>query len=145
MLDKSRQGTRNRAAGNTWNRACVIYLRRWWPTAERQLHSHRSDVGGIGDLAIECTIEPWAQIWKKLRQAEADSGGLPFMVWKKHNRAPSDPGDSNRGEADPGEAAVVFRARTIFPLLARLEQLELDAAEAKLGPEIRNDPPEAQR
>lgn len=119
MLDKSRQGTRNRTAGNTWNRGCVVYLRRWWQTAERQLHSHRSDVGGIGDLAIECTIEPWAQIWKKLRQAEDDAQGLPFMVWKKHNRAPGDV-----GEGDPGEAAVVFRARVIFPLLHRLEELE---------------------
>ena len=131
----SRAATRNRTAGHNWNRAAVLYLRQWWPTAERQLHAGRGDIGGIGDLVVECTIEPWAQIWKKLRQAESDADHenrsalvppLPFCVWKKPNRGAGEPAD-----ADPGQAAVIFRASVIFPLLARLAELERDDAERK--------------
>jgi hypothetical protein len=122
VIDKARQGTRNRTAGLGFNRGTVIFLRPWWPAAERQLHAHRSDIAGIGDLAVETTIEPWAQIWKKMRQAQADAerrGVGIYCVVKKHNRAPGDP-----GSADPGEAAAVFRAKVIFPALARLQWLE---------------------
>ena len=128
----SRAATRNRTAGHNWNRAAVLYLRQWWPAAERQLHAGRGDIGGIGNLVVECTIEPWAQIWKKLRQAEHDAqaeddwkwepgrpAAVPFCVWKKPNRGAGEPAG-----ADPGQAAVIFRASVIFPLLARLEQLE---------------------
>ena len=155
----SRAATRNRTAGHNWNRAAVLYLRQWWPTAERQLHAGRGDIGGIGDLVVECTIEPWAQIWKKLRQAENDTSADPawvkhcghcrakhetgqecgvrdcrgcwlvplrrdpFCVWKKPKRGAGEPAD-----ADPGQAAVIFRASVIFPLLARLAELEAAAS-----------------
>ena len=124
MVDRARQGRRNRTAGLNWNRACVLYLRNWWPSAERQLREHRSDLDGIGDIGIETTIEPWAQLWKKMAQAESDAHarGLDvWCVWKKRNREPGERGD---GATDPARAAVIFEARVIFPQLARLEWLE---------------------
>jgi hypothetical protein len=141
-VDKARQGTRNRTAGLAWMQAGVRYLRTWWPSAERQLHAGRADVAGVGDIAIEMTTEPWAKLWTKLEQAERDSlrpdllggHGIPFCVWKKHNRRDDGVG---LGPVDPGEGAVIFRARVIFPLLARLEQLEreLDTATEMLAGE----------
>jgi hypothetical protein len=145
VVDKARQGTRNRTAGLAWMQAGVRYLRTWWPSAERQLHAGRADIAGVGDLMVEMTTEPWAKLWVKLDQAERDATTLvpptrpgivgsvqhaawtmPFCVWKKHNRRDDGVG---LGPVDPGEGAVIFRARVIFPLLARLEELEQYAAE----------------
>jgi hypothetical protein len=147
-VDKARQGTRNRTAGLAWMQAGVRYLRTWWPSAERQLHAGRADIAGVGDLMVEMTTEPWAKLWVKLDQAERDANGpaisapgqpvyyaaVPFCVWKKHNRRDDGVG---LGPVDPGEGAVIFRARVIFPLLARLEQLEreLDTATEMLAGE----------
>jgi hypothetical protein len=143
-VDKARQGTRNRTAGLAWMQAGVRYLRTWWPSAERQLHAGRADIAGVGDLMVEMTTEPWAKLWVKLDQAERDAQRdvlpagtwvtLPFCVWKKHNRRDDGVG---LGPVDPGEGAVIFRARVIFPLLARLEQLEreLDTATEMLAGE----------
>jgi hypothetical protein len=137
VVDKARQGTRNRTAGLAWMQAGVRYLRTWWPSAERQLHAGRADIAGVGDLMVEMTTEPWAKLWVKLDQAERDAvaetigaagpeHAVPFCVWKKHNRRDDGVG---LGPVDPGEGAVIFRARVIFPLLARLEELEQYAAE----------------
>jgi hypothetical protein len=136
VVDKARQGTRNRTAGLAWMQAGVRYLRTWWPSAERQLHAGRADIAGVGDLMVEMTTEPWAKLWVKLDQAERDAAPIgavivprpapiPFCVWKKHNRRDDGVG---LGPVDPGEGAVIFRARVIFPLLARLEELEREAA-----------------
>jgi hypothetical protein len=179
VVDKARQGTRNRTAGLAWMQAGVRYLRTWWPSAERQLHAGRADIAGVGDLMVEMTTEPWAKLWVKLDQAERDMqsrwpanhtlqlmddpaarvcgecetrcepGGpcaccwdgvpssgrrdweVPFCVWKKHNRRDDGVG---LGPVDPGEGAVIFRARVIFPLLARLEELERRELAAESGP-----------
>lgn len=123
-LDKARQGTRNRSAGNNWNRACVTYLRRWWPGSERQLHAGRNDIAGIGDIAIEATIEPWQQLWKKMFQSQLDARARKidlWCVWKKHNRM--DDGEG-LGPQDPGKGAVIFLAEVIFPVLAEYEILQ---------------------
>jgi hypothetical protein len=129
VADKVRQGKRNRTAGLNWNRACVVFLRTiGWPAAERQLFEHRSDIGGIGDIAVETTIEPWSQIWVKMAQAEGDArrrGLDAWCVWKKHNRR--DDG-KELGAVNPGKALVIFPAEIIWPLLFRLEQLEASAA-----------------
>jgi hypothetical protein len=139
VVDKARQGTRNRTAGLAWMQAGVRYLRTWWPSAERQLHERRADVAGVGDLVIEMTTEPWVKIWAKLDQAQRDAvllspqpaDPLPHCVWKKHNRRDDGVG---LGPVDPGEGAVIFRARVIFPLLARLEELERRELAAESGP-----------
>lgn len=86
-VDASTQGRRNRRNGNDWMHDCVLYLQQHGaPNADRTTGAHSNDITGVGDVAIECTIEPWEKMWKKARQAAADAQarGLDrWVIWKK--------------------------------------------------------------
>jgi hypothetical protein len=111
----------NRRAGRAWELACLRHLRiHGWPGAERHNDKHASDIVGVWDIALECTLASWDKIHMKVRQAEADATrrGLPYWcVWKKSN-----------GKADPGEGLVVLPAHVFFGLVARLESAEAKEA-----------------
>ena len=127
VRNRSAEGKRNRGAGLRWNRECVVFLRNWWPSAERELNFHSNDITGIGDIAVETTIEPWQQIWKKVAQARHDARrrGLDFYcVWKKHNREAG----AAPGSAGPGSGAILIPAEVFWPMWAELERHRAAAA-----------------
>lgn len=121
-----RQGLRNKNAGKKWQQDCASWLRvNGWPSAGYEIRNHSGDLTGTWDLSVECTITGWDKLWIKLGQAlkDAQERGLSdFCVWKKRT-----------GTTDPGNGAVIMRAREFFPLIMRLEKLEhadLEAADA---------------
>ena len=66
--------------------ACSAYVReRGAPYADLMNRKHATDLTGVGDVAIECTLTDWGQIGRKLTQACNDAArrGLPsYRVWK---------------------------------------------------------------
>lgn len=64
------------------------------PHAEVARRNHASDLTGVGDLAIEITVEPFARLAKKMAQAADDAAGrgLEFYgVLKKRVASPGEP------------------------------------------------------
>lgn len=114
--EKQREGARNRAAGKAWQLACAAWLRdHGYPNAAYEIRHGSSDILGTGDLAVECTLEPWDGLWRKLGQArrDAEARGLVLAcVWKKRRRQAGD-----MGSADPGEGWVAMTAEQFFPLV----------------------------
>jgi hypothetical protein len=119
-------GANNKRAGKAWELACADWLRRHgFPNASREVRNGRSDILGIGDMALETTITTWRMIWQKLGQAERDAKTrdlTDFCVWRKHTKIiDPDTGKTIPGVADPGEGAVIMPARIFWPLMADLD------------------------
>jgi len=118
MRSPQQIGRANRRIGKSWqlDAAECLRVRGWWPNASYEVRNNISDILGTGDLAIETTTEKWEMLVTKLAQAERDAkqrGLTDFCVWKRR-----------RGTTDPSRGFVVFEARIVFPLLARLQELE---------------------
>ena len=96
MMTTSAEGARNRRAGLNFQAGCARDLRgAGFPSAEMQHRNGTSDLIGVGDLAVECTIEAWPRMPVKLQQASRDAmnrGLTEYCVWKKqlHKAAPAD-------------------------------------------------------
>jgi hypothetical protein len=111
-------GRANRRNGKSWQLDGAEYLRAegLWPNASYEVRNGVSDILGTGDLAIEATLEEWKMMVTKLAQAEHDAkarGLSDFCVWKRR-----------RGTTDPARGFVIFEARIVFPLIARLQEFE---------------------
>jgi hypothetical protein len=126
----SGQGRYNDRAGRAWEKACAEWLRETglYPHAEQNPRGTVSDLSGTGDVAAECTVKVWEEMWRKLVQAEkaADARGLPWpAVWKR----------ATGGR--PGEGFVIMRALDFWHMAKRLdgyEAREMDgAAEYRRG------------
>jgi hypothetical protein len=128
----SRQGTRNRAAGRKWELDCAAWLRgNGWPNASREMNYHHSDLIGTGDFAAECTLEDWARIWAKLRQAaeDAERRGLDeYGVWRKQKAQAG-----QRGTTDPGAGAMVMPAALFWRMRLELEAFRRADLDAQLS------------
>ena len=129
--DRAALGRSSMRRGLTWQRRCAQAARQWFPNADHcgiagnGGRARSGDLSAIGDRIIECTVEPWSGISKKLAQAEGDASiaGLgEFWVWK------SSPGQQ------PDQAYMVTRAAIALALMARADRLErmLDEALAEL-------------
>jgi hypothetical protein len=98
-------GRRNRNKGTAWMRDCIKALRAsGWPAAEIVPSAHRSDIAGVGDVAIECKdTTRWDDVLQFIGQAQYDAaqrgGGLLPVVWKK-----------TRGEGDPMRGLIIMAA-----------------------------------
>jgi hypothetical protein len=117
-------GRANRGNGKRWqlDAADCLRIHGWWPNASYQVLNNASDITGTGDLAIEATLERWEMIATKLEQAERDAvkrGLTDFCVWKRRRYDPKD-----RSTADTARSFVIFEARIVFPMIARLQELE---------------------
>ncbi len=96
-VENEARGRSNLRRGKAWMRSCVRWLREHGaPHADVVTTAHSSDITGVGDLAIEATLEDWQRIGAKADQAAADASrrGVDYWcVWK-----------SRRGVTDPGGA-----------------------------------------
>lgn len=116
--DNSARGRKNRAAGAHAMRRAVNWLRdNGARNADRVTRPHSSDIVGVGDMAIEVTIESWEQIGKKADQAAADAArrGLDtWCVWKPR-----------RGVGDMGRAWCVTEFAQWWALQTELADLRM--------------------
>ena len=111
------RGKSSQRRGKYWqNQRCIPWLRTFaWPHAATDAKIRKGDVINVGDRIIECTVEPWGSIARKLGQAKADAAREGYDEWSVWRPA------RNHG---PGEGYAVFEAGVIYPLLARLDRLE---------------------
>ena len=124
------RGRSNRAKGNEWMRRCVRALRaNGFPHADIIPSHGRSDIGGVGDLAIECKNEAtWAHLSASLEQVDRDAlwRDLPMgIVWRKRH-----------GWADPMDGHIVITPRKWWEHWTehqRLEAVELEFAAWRAG------------
>lgn len=124
-------GASNRRAGKAWQLACAAWLRaHGYSAAEYVTRNGVNDLSGTGDVAVECTLAGWDQIYLKLGQAKRDAKyrGLDVAcVWKKY--VPKD----GRGRSDPGFGAIVISPVDFWGLMRDLEayrQAEMNAQDA---------------
>lgn len=140
--DRATAGRSAVRRGQDWQRRGATWLRdtRLYPNADHVGSvpanagtGGRGDLLAIGDRVIEMTVQPWDKLAAKLRQAEGDatvvaySTTLPplsvtgeYWVWR--------PAPRERGGV--GRSLMITRAEVAWPLLARLDRLERDLAEA---------------
>jgi hypothetical protein len=116
----SAEGKRNRQAGLHFQTAAARALReRGWPAAEMQHRNGVSDIVGVGDLAVECTIEAWPRMPVKLAQASRDAmnrGLTDYCVWKKQLH-----------KASPMDGVVLVPAAQFWSWRRAFEELEAQA------------------
>lgn len=114
--DASAQGRKNNRAGKAAMRRALGWVRaNGAPHADAVRRPHSSDLTGVGDMAIEVTVEGWEHIGIKADQAAADasSRGLDmWCVWKPR-----------RGKGDMGEAWCVTTFGQWWALHAELAEL----------------------
>lgn len=98
--EASARGRANRRAGKTAMRRALVWLRgHGAPHADLVTRPHSSDLTGVGDMAIEVTVENWERIGQKADQAAADAarrGLTEWCIWKPR-----------RGVGDMGHAWCV--------------------------------------
>ena len=75
LTEKQQEGRRNRNKGTSWMRDCVKALRlAGWTQAEIVPSHHRSDIAGVGPVAVECKdTTRWDDILAYIDQARFDA------------------------------------------------------------------------
>lgn len=114
--EASARGRRNNRNGKDAMRRALRWLREnGAPHADAVRRPHSSDLTGIGDMAVEVTIEGWEHIAQKADQAAADAQrrGLPeWCVWKPR-----------RGVGDMGRAWCITEFAQWWELHRELTEL----------------------
>jgi len=126
MLDKAAQGRRNLRNGKTAMRQLATWLREHGaPHADLVSRHHASDIVGVGDAAIECTVAEWKAMPVKDAQAARDCherGLSRYVVVKKRVASPGE------RAKDPGDWWAVMPFRLWW-----FRELEVTRLEAKVG------------
>lgn len=124
------RGRSNRRKGYAWMRRCVLSLRmNGFPHADIIPSHGRSDIGGVGDLAVECKdVATWSHVSDELRQAARDARFrdlADYILWRKRHGFP-----------DPMDGYCLMDARSWWEHWKRhqeLEAVELEFASWRAG------------
>jgi hypothetical protein len=119
----AQRGRNATAKGKRFNRDCALKLRELgWPHADVIPSNERGDIGGVGDINVECKDHAdWRDLAAHIRQTMDDAAarGLPdSIVWKKRV-----------GYADPMSGYIVIAPRVFWSMRRRMEELETTDAE----------------
>ena len=127
MTTPEQRGRSNQRAGKKFQRDCALALRKlYWPHADVIPSHERGDVGGCGDVNVECkATADWRDLAAHIMQSigNAESRGLTqSLVWKKRV-----------GYTDPMDGYIVLNPRVWWELWHRVERLEgVDAEMTRL-------------
>lgn len=125
------RGRSSNRAGRAWQRACAVWLRRYYPAADVIPAHQRGDVGGCGDVNVECKAEAkWNNLASHMAQTTADATarGLPAgIVWAKRVGALG--GDEfgqtrTSGSADPGAGYIIMTPDAFWQQRLELDRLQ---------------------
>jgi hypothetical protein len=97
-LDAARRGS-NR--GHRAMREAVAWLREHGaPHADIVTRNHASDITGVGDLAIECTVEPFTGLPRKMGQSAGDACRREVEFYGVLKKRVASPGEAAKTPAD---------------------------------------------
>jgi hypothetical protein len=119
--ENEQRGRSNRRAGKRAMARALEFVRAHGaPNADVVTRYHASDLTGIGDLAVEVTLEPWQQIAKKADQAAQDAarrGLTDWVIWKPRQSV-----------GDFGRAWAVTEVRQYWAMTQELEKARAELA-----------------